>query len=270
MKPILSVKSLTKQFGTEYALDNISLDILEGEVFGLIGKSGAGKSTLARCLNLLERPTSGDIVFEGKSLTTLSSAELRKARQSMGMIFQQFNLLMQCSVISNVTFPMEIASVARSEAKKKARELLALVGISEKERAYPAQLSGGQRQRVAIARALALTPKLIICDEATSALDPETTRGILALLKDINKRLGVTIVVITHEMQVVEEICDRVAVLNDAKLAEIGDVRQVLSSPATLEASSLVGGENAGARLLRQIEASGLTVEEVMKRAGIS
>ena len=212
-EPIIKIQDLSKSFDTPdgeiKVLDGINLEIYRGEIFGIIGVSGAGKSTLVRCINFLERPTSGKVFFDGKDLASLSQKELYRTRQSMGMIFQQFNLLMQRTALDNVCFPLEIAGTDKKTARKKAKELLELVGLPDKANSYPSQLSGGQRQRVAIARALATDPKVLLCDEATSALDPSTTREVLALLKDINKRLNVTIVVITHEMKVVEEICNR-------------------------------------------------------------
>jgi D-methionine transport system ATP-binding protein len=218
MQPIIQTKNLCKSFGDAPVLSDVNLDIFAGEIFGVIGRSGAGKSTLARCFNLLERPTSGEIFFGGTELTSLKPAELYKARQSMGMIFQQFNLLMQRNVLDNVCFPLEIAGVKRADARKRAAELLDVVGLADKAKAYPAKLSGGQKQRVAIARAIAPNPKVLLCDEATSALDPETTDEILELLADINKRFGITIVIITHEMRVIETLCTRVAVISGNKL----------------------------------------------------
>jgi D-methionine transport system ATP-binding protein len=267
---ILQTRGLSKRFATgDPVLEDVDLDITAGEIFGLIGKSGAGKSTLARCVNFLERPSSGDVLFEGKPLSSLAPRDLYKARRSMGMIFQQFNLLMQRSVLGNVLFPMEIAHWKKSKAVARAKELLDLVKLSDKENAYPATLSGGQRQRVAIARAMALSPRVLLCDEATSALDPETTRGILALLRDINQRLGVTIIVITHEMLVIESICTRVAILDNSHVAEIGPVREVFTHPKTEAARALVQSDGRAERLLRLIESNGLTVEEVLSRVGI-
>ena len=216
---IIRIENLEKSFitkkNTVTALRDINLTIREGEIFGIIGMSGAGKSTLVRCINYLERPTKGKVFFNGLDMSKLSRRELEKTRQSIGMIFQQFNLLMQRTTIGNICFPLEIAGVPKEEARKRAYELLELVGLKEKDKAYPSELSGGQKQRVAIARALANNPKVLLCDEATSALDPKTTRSILALLKDINARMGITIVVITHEMRVIEEICTSVAIIDD-------------------------------------------------------
>ena len=206
--------------------------------------SGAGKSTLVRCMNFLERPTNGKVFFDQKELSLLNEKELGRERQSMGMIFQQFHLLMQRTAVSNICFPLEIAKVPPKEAKKRAYELLELVGLSDKANAYPAQLSGGQKQRVAIARALATNPKVLLCDEATSALDPNTTQSILSLLKDINYKLGVTIVVITHEMSVIEQICQRVAIMENGSVAEMGNVEEIFSKPKSEAARKLVFPES--------------------------
>ena len=212
---IIRLEGLGKQFktanGLVTALDDINLEIFKGEIFGIIGLSGAGKSTLVRCINYLEVPTSGRVFFEGENLSAMTEKQKRLARRSMGMIFQQFNLLEQRNVLQNVCFPLEIAGVSKAEAKKRALELLKLVGLEERVKAYPAQLSGGQKQRVAIARAMATNPKVLLCDEATSALDPNTTKSILALLKQINREMGITVSVITHERAGIEAICDRVA-----------------------------------------------------------
>ena len=241
---MIELKHLGKTYRTDdkeiVALEDINLTIQDGEIFGIIGLSGAGKSTLVRCINLLERPTSGEVLVDGKSLTALSRAELLKLRQSIGMIFQSFNLLEQRNVLQNVCFPLEIAGVSRSEARKRARELLSLVGLSDRESSYPSQLSGGQKQRVAIARALATNPKYILCDEATSALDPTTTHAILELLRQINETLGVTIVVITHEMKVIDQICDRVAVIDHSHIAEEGRVSEVFTNPRSEIARDLI------------------------------
>ena len=227
-KPIIQIQNLYKSYpgknGPAVALEHIDLDIYPGEIFGIIGMSGAGKSTLVRCINFLEKPTSGTVIFDGQDLSQLSRKELCKARQSMGMIFQQFNLLMQRTALQNICFPMEIAGIKKEQAIARARELLKLVDMENKEDSYPSQLSGGQKQRVAIARALATNPKVLLCDEATSALDPKTTRAILNLLKDISKRLGITVIIITHEMTVIEEICNHV-------IAETGTVTDVFSRP---------------------------------------
>lgn len=243
-KPIIELVGLGKVFtsknNTVTALDNINLDIYEGEIFGIIGLSGAGKSTLVRCINFLERPTSGDVVFDGTKLASAKEKELLKIRQSMGMIFQQFNLLMQRNALQNICFPLEIAGVPKKEARIRAAELLEIVGLSDKAKAYPAQLSGGQKQRIAIARALATNPKVLLCDEATSALDPTTTRSILSLLKEINQKLGITVIVITHEMSVIEEICHRVAIIDQSHIAEVGEVEEVFVRPKSKIAKQLV------------------------------
>ncbi|MDD3174684.1 MAG: ATP-binding cassette domain-containing protein [Herbinix sp.] len=243
-KPIAQLVGLCKVFYSKNnevkALEDINLTINEGEIFGIIGLSGAGKSTLVRCINFLERPTTGAVIFDGADLGALGEKELLKARQSMGMIFQQFNLLMQRTALQNICFPLEIAGIRGKQAKERAKELLEVVGLSDKANAYPAQLSGGQKQRVAIARALATNPKILLCDEATSALDPTTTRSILKLLKDINQNLGITVIVITHEMSVIEEICNRVAIIDKSHIAEIGDVEEVFVRPQSNIAKQLV------------------------------
>lgn len=248
-QPIIQIKGLGKEFkttaGQVRALNDINLDICQGEIFGIIGLSGAGKSTLVRCINYLEVPTEGDVLFEGKPLGQMSGTELRKTRQSMGMIFQQFNLLAQRNVVRNVCFPLELAGVPKGEAKKRAMELLKTVGLEEKAKAYPAQLSGGQKQRVAIARALATNPKVILCDEATSALDPNTTKAILSLLRDINRTMGVTVIVITHEMSVIESICDRVAIIDQSRIAEVGKVSEIFSEPKSKIGRQLILGDAA-------------------------
>lgn len=217
--------------GEVHALSEIDLNIERGCIFGVIGSSGAGKSTLVRCMNLLERPTSGDVYFDDVNLTKLSNKELRETRRKISMIFQQFNLLEQRDALGNVCYPLEISGVSKKEAKEKAKQLLEMVGLADRIHSFPAQLSGGQKQRVAIARALATDPNVLLCDEATSALDPGTTRAILDLLKDINEKLGVTIIVITHEMRVVEQICDKVAVIHDGKVVEAGDVKEIFLKP---------------------------------------
>ena len=244
MEPMIQVENLCKSFstksGTVEAARNISFSIEKGEIFGIIGLSGAGKSTLVRCLNLLERPTSGSVWVNGKNLTELSERELRKERQNIGMIFQHFNLLMQRTALDNVCFPMEIVGISKKEARKKALEYLKIVGLEEKALSYPSQLSGGQKQRVAIARVLASDPEILLCDAATSALDPQTTKSILELIRKINKEYGITVVVITHEMSVVQEICNRVAVLERGVLVESGTVEELFRSPKTEAARRLV------------------------------
>ena len=239
---IIQIRHLSKQFdgGAVHALEDINLDIKKGEIFGIIGLSGAGKSTLVRCMNLLERPTQGEILINNQDLTKLSECELRVMRRKIAMIFQSFNLLMQRTCLKNICFPMEIAGVPAAQAKKRAAELLELVGLSEKADAYPAQLSGGQKQRVAIARALATDPEVLLCDEATSALDPTTTASILTLLKDLNRKLGVTVIIITHQMSVIEEVCSRVAILDNGVVAEQGEVEAIFSNPSTDAARRLV------------------------------
>lgn len=247
MEPIIRVENISKTFktgtGQVEAVKNISFSIEKGEIFGIIGLSGAGKSTLVRCLNLLEKPNEGKIYIDGKNLVELSEKELRKERQDIGMIFQHFNLLMQRNVEDNICFPLEIAGVSRKEAKKRAIELLEIVGLREKAKAFPSQLSGGQKQRVAIARVLANNPQILLCDEATSALDPQTTKSILNLLKEINQKYGITIVVITHEMAVIQEICSKVAVLEGGRLVEEGTVEELFRTPKTEAAKKLVLNE---------------------------
>lgn len=241
---MIEIKHLGKTYsapgGDIVALEDINLKIEDGEIFGIIGLSGAGKSTLVRCINLLERPTEGQVLLDGKNLTELSKKELLALRQSIGMIFQGFNLLEQRSVLKNVCFPLEIAGVDKKQARARAMELLQLVGLADRAASYPSQLSGGQKQRVAIARALATRPKYLLCDEATSALDPNTTRSILELLREINKTMGVTIVVITHEMKVIDQICDRVAVIDHSRIAEEGRVSQVFTNPKSQIARDLI------------------------------
>lgn len=241
---MIKLQNLTKVYGSGEnsveAIKDINLDIEKGDIFGIIGLSGAGKSTLVRCINYLEIPTGGTVVFDGKDLSKLSKKELLKTRQSMSMIFQGFNLLAQRTVLKNICYPLEIAKVPSHEAKKRAKELLELVGLSDKANSYPAQLSGGQKQRVAIARALATNPKVLLCDEATSALDPNTTLSILQLLKDINKKMNVTIVVITHEMKVIEQICNKVAVIDKSHIVEQGSVKEIFMRPKSQIAKELI------------------------------
>ncbi|WMI81058.1 methionine ABC transporter ATP-binding protein [Anaerotignum sp. MB30-C6] len=238
-------KSFPQKRGSLEVLKNVDLKIEKGEIFGIIGMSGAGKSTLVRCINLLERPTEGCVYLDGTELTCLCEKDLRLQRHSMGMIFQQFHLLMQRTALENVCFPLEISGVPKEKAKARAKELLDLVGLGERLGAYPSQLSGGQKQRVAIARALATEPKVLLCDEATSALDPNTTAGVLGLLKDINERLGITIVVITHEMSVIQEICNRVAIIDGGQIAEMGSVEEIFRAPKTKAGRELVYHEGA-------------------------
>ena len=252
---MIELKHLSKTFqmkdGAVQALRDINLTIPDGMIYGIIGMSGAGKSTLVRCINLLERPTEGQVVIDGTEMQSLTPAQLRQRRQKIAMIFQQFNLLMQRSCLANVCFPMELAGVKKADAEKRARELLQTVGLPDKAGAYPAQLSGGQRQRVAIARALATDPKVLLCDEATSALDPDTTRSILGLIREINQKMGITVVVITHQMSVVEAICDRVAILDGGQVVEEGTVQEIFAKPKTAAARRLVapGGGKASREL---------------------
>ena len=242
----IEIKHLTKRFEAEghtlTALDDVNLKIGSGTIYGIIGMSGAGKSTLVRSINFLEKPTEGQVLIDGTDLQSLSEKELRKKRAGIGMIFQGFNLLEQKNVIDNVLLPLKIAGVSKKEAKEKARSLLKTVGLEDKEKAYPSRLSGGQKQRVAIARALATDPKILLCDEATSALDPQTSKSILDLLKDINTKLGITIVVITHQMSVVTEICDRVAIVENGRIVEEGSVDGIFESPKTDAARELISG----------------------------
>lgn len=241
---MIEIRNLSKSYsgadGKVEALKNVSLTVRDGEIYGIIGMSGAGKSTLVRCINLLERPTEGRVLIDGNDVGSLSEKELRKLRRKVTMIFQGFNLLMQRTCLQNVCLPLEFSGVRRKEAKKRALELLETVGLPDKANAYPAQLSGGQQQRVAIARALATEPEILLCDEATSALDPKTTRSVLSLLREINKNLGITVVVITHQMSVVEEICDRVAILDGGEVAEEGEVSEIFTRPRSRAAKRLV------------------------------
>lgn len=242
--PIIQIKDMSKTFqssaGEVNALKNINFSVQKGDIFGIIGASGAGKSTLVRCINLLERPTEGDVFIDGENVCDMNEKQLRNVRHGISMIFQQFNLLMQRTALHNICFAMEITGVSKDEAKKRAKELLELVGLPDKADAYPSQLSGGQKQRIAIARALATDPKVLLCDEATSALDPTTTRSILRLIKDINERLGITVVIITHEMSVIEEICSHVAIIDGGNIAEIGGTQEIFANPKTAAAQRLV------------------------------
>ena len=244
METIIQVKNVSKTFigksNTVEALRGINLDIHKGEIYGVIGMSGAGKSTLVRCLNFLEKPTEGTVLVEGKDLSLLSDKELRQMRTQIAMIFQHFNLLMQRTVLDNVCFPLEIVGQKKKAAREKARELLKIVGLSEKAGAYPSQLSGGQKQRVAIARALASEPNILLCDEATSALDPQTTASILALLKEINRKFGITIVIITHQMSVIREICSHVAIIEKGSLVESGTVEEIFVHPKSVAGRELI------------------------------
>lgn len=246
---MITISHLSKTFKTAQgeveALKDINLEIQDGDIYGIIGMSGAGKSTLVRTINMLERPTSGKVIINDTDIGELSDKELRSYRRKVTMIFQGFNLLMQRNCLKNVCFPLELAGVPKDEAKKKALELLELVDLKDKAKAYPAQLSGGQQQRVAIARALATDPDILLCDEATSALDPKTTNSILELIRDINKKLGITVIVITHQMSVVESICTHVAILENGVIAENGRVESVFASPKSEAGRHLVYPEFA-------------------------
>ncbi len=245
------VKTFIGQDNNVEALKGISLNIHKGDIYGIIGMSGAGKSTLVRCLNFLEKPTSGTVIIEDKDLSLLSDKELREVRTDIAMIFQHFNLLMQRNVLDNVCFPMEIVGIKKKEARARAKELLEIVGLTDKEKAYPAQLSGGQKQRVAIARALANNPKILLCDEATSALDPATTKSILNLIRDINLKYGITVVIITHEMTVVQEVCSHVAIIDAGELAEHGTVETVFSKPQSQIAKQLIFMKDQKANIMQ-------------------
>ena len=246
---MIEIAHLSKTFGAGdaqvAALQDVSLEIEKGDIFGIIGLSGAGKSTLVRCINLLERPESGKILFDGQDLMTLKPKQLRMQRRKISMIFQSFNLLEQRNVLDNICFPMELAGINRSQAKARAKELLETVGLPDKAEVYPSQLSGGQKQRIAIARAIASDPEVLLCDEATSALDPQTTESILALLQKINRERGITLILITHQMSVIEQICNRVAILDHGVVAEIGDVESVFSNPKSKAGRRLVSPDKA-------------------------
>ena len=241
---MIELKHVSKTFDSDSggvdALKDVSLTIEDGDIYGIIGMSGAGKSTLVRCINLLEKPTAGEVVVDGQRLDTMTPAQLRAARREITMIFQRFNLLMQRTCLQNVCFPMELSGMKKADAVRRAKELLELVGLPDKAQAYPAQLSGGQQQRIAIARALATDPKVLLCDEATSALDPNTTHAILELIRKINKELGITVVIITHQMSVVEEVCNRVAILDNGTVVEEGEVQAIFSHPSSAAAKRLV------------------------------
>ena len=253
---MIEIKTLSKTFpsadGSVEALKNVSLSIPDGDIFGIIGMSGAGKSTLVRCINMLERPTCGSVEIDGCDLGKLSDAQLREARREITMIFQGFHLLMQRNCLRNVCFPLELAGVKKAEARERALSLLDMVGLKDKAGAYPSQLSGGQQQRVAIARALATDPKVLLCDEATSALDPTTTNSILELIRSINEKMGITVIIITHQMSVVESVCKHVAILDGGEVAEQGEVAEVFSHPKSPAARRLVFPEADAVSFLSQ------------------
>ncbi len=251
-------KTFETKDGSVQALNHVSLSIETGDIYGIIGMSGAGKSTLVRCMNFLEVPSEGKVLIDGKSLSEFSPKELRKEREKIGMIFQHFNLLMQKNVLENVCFPLYIQGKKKAEARAKALELLEIVGLADRAKAYPAQLSGGQKQRVAIARALASDPQILLCDEATSALDPQTTSSILELLQDINQKFGITIVIITHQMSVVREICTHVAIMKDGEVKEQGLVEEIFSHPKSPVAKELISKDSGN-----DVESKKLTQSEI-------
>lgn len=251
-------KTFETKDGSVHALNHVSLSIETGDIYGIIGMSGAGKSTLVRCMNFLEVPSEGKVLIDGKSLSEFSPKELRKEREKIGMIFQHFNLLMQKNVLENVCFPLYIQGKKKAEARAKALELLEIVGLADRAKAYPAQLSGGQKQRVAIARALASDPQILLCDEATSALDPQTTSSILELLQDINQKFGITIVIITHQMSVVREICTHVAIMKDGEVKEQGLVEEIFSHPKSQVAKELISKDSGN-----DVESKKLTQSEI-------
>lgn len=259
---MIELKNLSKRFvtadGTVNALENVNLTIENGDIYGIIGMSGAGKSTLVRCINMLERPTEGSVLIDGRDIGALSEKELREVRRKVTMIFQGFNLLMQRTCLKNICFPLELSGMKKADAKKRALELLEIVGLPDKANAYPAQLSGGQKQRIAIARALATDPEVLLCDEATSALDPKTTHSILELIREINEKIGITVIIITHQMSVIEEVCDHVAILDNGVVVEEGEVGTVFSNPQSEAArrlvfpdgvDSIIHGEGSGQRV---------------------
>ncbi len=270
---MIQINNLSKIFsGGEQevvALKNVNVSVNRGEIFGIIGLSGAGKSTLIRCMNMLEKPTTGNILINGQDVTLMNNKELRLLRQKIGMIFQHFNLLSSRNVFDNIMFPLEIAGVPEKKARQKVGELLELVGLSDKTWVYPEQLSGGQKQRVGIARALANDPILLLSDEATSALDPQTTRSILKLLKDINQQFGLTILLITHDMNVIKEACDRVAVIDDSKIVEVGDVLSIFSNPGTPTSRSfintIINKEISEEILHRSVVENGQTISRLIR-----
>ena len=271
MEPIIEVQHLSKVFGSGSskvnALDDVNLQIMPGEIFGIIGLSGAGKSTLVLCMNLLEQPGEGKVLFEGTELTGLRQKQLREKRRAISMIFQSFNLLDQRTALDNICFPLELIGTPRKEARKLAMELLETVGLPDKANSYPVQLSGGQKQRIAIARALASNPKVLLCDEATSALDPTTTDSILKLLQKINQERGITVIIITHQMSVIEQICRRVAILDQGRVAECGPVDAIFANPKTEAGRKLVFPDSAGLNFhtdipLARIAFNGTTADE--------
>lgn len=269
MSSIIELQELNKTFGSGEsqvnALQNVSISIEKGDIFGIIGLSGAGKSTLVRCINLLERPDSGKVLFHGEDLLALPQKQLRAQRRKISMIFQSFNLLDQRTALDNICFPMELAGVPKKQARARAQELLETVGLPDKAGAYPVQLSGGQKQRIAIARALASDPEVLLCDEATSALDPKTTGQILELLQKINRERGITVIIITHQMSVIEQICNRVAILDSGKVAEIGQVEQVFSNPQSQAGRRLVSPAVAEPALV-----PGLRMARIAFNGGVS
>ena len=250
---MIDIIHLSKTFETKdgkvEALKDINIRVEDGDIYGIIGMSGAGKSTLVRCINMIERPTEGSVIIDGVDMGALSDAQLRRQRQSITMIFQSFNLLMQRTCLKNVCFPLELAGMSKADAKKRAMELLETVGLPDKANSYPAQLSGGQQQRVAIARALATEPKVLLCDEATSALDPKTTNQILDLIREINQKLGITVIVITHQMSVVENICNKVSILDNGEVVETGTVTDVFGDPQSLAGKRLVFPDRNGVEI---------------------
>ena len=255
---MIEIKNVTKTFVTPkqnvHACNDISLTIADGEIYGIIGFSGAGKSTLVRCINLLERPTSGQVLIDGAELTAMSETELRKVRKKIGMIFQHFNLMRSRTVAQNIAYPLKGSGLSKEEIQAKVKSLLKLVELEDKENAYPSQLSGGQKQRVAIARALANDPKVLLCDEATSALDPQTTHSILTLLKEVNQKLGITIVLITHEMAVIKAICDRVAVMEKGHVVEEGKILDIFSHPKQEVTKNFIRSTSSVSQIYEMVE----------------
>lgn len=261
---MIEIQNLSKTFktadGAVDALKDISLTVNDGDIYGIIGMSGAGKSTLVRCINMLESPTAGKVIIDGVDIGSLSAAKLREVRRNVTMIFQSFNLLMQRTCLDNVCFPLELAGVSKAKAKQRALELLETVGLPDKAKAYPSRLSGGQQQRVAIARALATDPKILLCDEATSALDPKTTESILDLIKEINQKLGITVIIITHQMSVVEKVCNKVAILDNGSIAEEGSVNDVFTMPKSAAAKRLVFSSNPDDNVPRHLSQNSVRV----------